>query len=234
MKALEPVVLVGSHVWLEPLELTHVRPLLEAATESRSTYALTNVPGDEASMRAYVELVLAQRDQGVALPFATVNAAHARVVGTTRFLNVEYWTWRGERTPPVPTVNFDAAEESAGRGSPPARSAPAINTEAKLLMLVDTFETWNLRRVNLKTDARNLRSRLAIERLGARLDGVLPAHMPAADGGVRDTAMYSLLAYEWSATKAALERRLSARRGTTGIRAAVRTRAQTPRWPAHG
>jgi RimJ/RimL family protein N-acetyltransferase len=167
-------------------------------------------------MRAYVELVLAQRDQGVALPFATVDAAHARVVGTTRFLNVEYWTWRAERTPPVPTVDFDAAE-IGGTWLAASAQRTAINTEAKLLMLVHAFETWNLRRVNLKTDARNLRSRLAIERLGAHLDGVLPAHMPAADGGVRDTAMYSLLAYEWSATKSALERRLSVRRGTTGV-----------------
>ncbi len=85
----------------------------------------------------------------------------------------------------------------------------ALNTEAKLLMLAHAFESWRVVRVNLRTDARNARSRAAIERLGARLDGILRAHVPASDGGVRDTTTYSLLAAEWPAAKARLEARLS-------------------------
>jgi RimJ/RimL family protein N-acetyltransferase len=214
MKALESVVLVGTHVWLEPLEPLHVRPLLEAASESRATYAFTHVPGDEASMRAYVDGVLAQRQQGLALPFTIVDAVQARVVGTTRFLNVEYWTWPGERAQPAPTVSFEAAEIGGTWLAESAQRTP-INTEAKLLLFTLAFETWKLRRVNLKTDVRNARSRAAIERLGARLEGFLRAHMPASDGGVRDTALYSLLASEWPAAKAALELRLNALPETT-------------------
>jgi RimJ/RimL family protein N-acetyltransferase len=75
-------------------------------------------------------------------------------------------------------------------------------------MLTHAFEVWRLRRVNLKTDARNLRSRTAIERLGALPDGVLRAHMPAFDGGARDTAVYSILASEWPTVKAALVARI--------------------------
>ena len=75
-------------------------------------------------------------------------------------------------------------------------------------MLTHAFESWRVLRVNLRTDARNARSRAAIERLGARLDGILRAHLPAADGGVRDTATYSLLASEWPAAKARLSARL--------------------------
>jgi RimJ/RimL family protein N-acetyltransferase len=75
-------------------------------------------------------------------------------------------------------------------------------------MLTHAFETWRVLRVNLRTDARNARSRAAIERLGAKLDGILRAHVPASDGGVRDTATYSLLATEWPAAKSRLEARL--------------------------
>ena len=76
-------------------------------------------------------------------------------------------------------------------------------------MLGHAFEDWRVRRVNLRTDARNLRSRSAIERLGAKLDGVLRAHMPASDGGVRDTATYSILAQEWPGVKERLSSRLA-------------------------
>jgi len=209
VNALPPLTLVGRRVRLEPLGLAHVQPLLDAANESRATYGLTNVPHDEAAMRAYIEIAIAQRERGMALPFATVDLTASRVVGSTRFGNIEYWTWPAPRLLPHPSVDFEAAEigwtwlaESAQR--------TAINTEAKLLMLTHAFESWRLRRVNLKTDARNERSRNAIARLGASFEGVLRSHMPAYDGGVRDTALYSLLASEWPRAKAGLERRLVA------------------------
>ena len=86
----------------------------------------------------------------------------------------------------------------------PSAQRTAINTHAKLLMLTHAFEAWAVLRVTLKTDARNLRSRAAIERIGARFDGVLRAHMPAFDGGVRDTAFYSIVAVEWPELRRAL------------------------------
>jgi N-acetyltransferase len=85
----------------------------------------------------------------------------------------------------------------------------ALNTEAKLLMLSHAFEQWGVHRVTIKTDVRNARSRAAIERLGARLDGVLRGHSPSATGTVRDTACYSIVNAEWSAVRAGLEARLA-------------------------
>jgi RimJ/RimL family protein N-acetyltransferase len=90
----------------------------------------------------------------------------------------------------------------------PSAQRTAINTHAKFLLLGRAFDEWKARRVTLKTDERNARSRRAIERLGARLDGLLRAHMPAADGGVRNTALYSILASEWPEVRTALAKRL--------------------------
>ncbi len=209
MKPIAPIALAGRGARLESLTLDHVAGLLGAANESRATYGLTNVPRDEAAMRAYVTTAIATREQGMALPFATIDRARDRVVGTTRFGNLEYWAWPYERVPPLPLVDFEAAEIGWTWLAASAQRT-AINTEAKLLMLTHAFETWGLRRVNLKTDARNERSRNAILRIGASFDGVLRAHMPSYDGSVRDTAFFSLLASEWPAAKAALERRLAA------------------------
>ena len=91
----------------------------------------------------------------------------------------------------------------------PDAQRTAINTEAKRLMLAHAFERWEVFRVSLKTDARNVRSRAAIERIGARLDGVMRAHSPAADGGARDVAYHSMLAREWPEAQARLDARLS-------------------------
>jgi len=197
--------LEGRHVRLEPLSLAHVPALCTAASGPRETYRLTFVPDGEEAMRRYVEEALALRVAGAAVPLATVWLPDARVVGSTRFGNLEYWRWPdGARSPPQPP---DAAEIGWTWLAADAQRT-AVNTEAKLLMLGHAFETWRVRRVNLRTDARNLRSRAAIERLGARLDGILRAHMPGADGAVRDTATYSLLADEWPAVKNRLIERL--------------------------
>jgi RimJ/RimL family protein N-acetyltransferase len=195
-------------VRLEPLAPSHVAALLAAASESRETYALTTVPDGAEAMGRYVELALAERDRGVSVPFATIDVARGAVVGSTRFMNIETWRWPGgDRAAPVPGVPFEAVEIGTTWLAASAQRT-ALNTEAKLLMLAHAFDVWRLRRVSFKTDARNVRSRTAIERLGARLDGVLRAHMPAADGGVRDSAMYSILASEWPAIRASLTARL--------------------------
>jgi len=202
------LVLAGRRVRLEPLSLEHVAALVGAASESRDTYRLTSVPDGAEAMGRYVQVALAERDRGLSVPFATVELARGAVVGSTRFMNIETWTWPStERARPVPSVPFEAAEIGSTWLAASAQRT-AVNTEAKLLMLTHAFEVWGLRRVNLKTDARNVRSRTAIERLGARHDGVLRAHMPAFDGGIRDTAVYSILASEWPAVKAALVARV--------------------------
>jgi N-acetyltransferase len=204
---LDPVTLEGLYVRLEPLTADHVPALLDVATGPRETFALTYVPSDVPSMRQYVATALADREAGRALPFATVDRQANRVVGSTRFGNIEFWTWppgnphqRGEHVPDVVEIGWTWLAASAQRSG--------INTEAKLLMLGHAFEHWRVHRVSLMTDARNTRSREAIQRLGACFDGVLRSARPASDGGIRDTAAYSILDSEWPAVKAALQARL--------------------------
>ena len=196
----------GAHVRLVPLALRHVPALAAAASGPRDTYAYTWVPDGEPAMLRYVEEALALRESGAAVPFATIHRATGRPIGSTRFFNFEYFRWpEGARAPPQPP---DAVEIGWTWLAADAQRTP-VNTEAKLLMLTHAFESWRVVRVNLRTDARNARSRAAIERLGAKLDGILRVHVPASDGGVRDTATYSLLATEWPAAKSRLEARLA-------------------------
>lgn len=201
-----PLTLEGHGARLEPLSISHVGALVVAASEARITYGLTQVPDGPEAMKRYIEHALAEAESGNAVPFATVDLVRARVVGSTRFCAIERWSWPGPPSPPVPRgpdaveIGWTWLAESAQRTH--------VNTAAKLLMLTHAFETWRVRRVNLKTDARNTRSRANIERVGAKLDGILRAHKPASDGGVRDSAMYSLLASEWPNARARLTSRL--------------------------
>ncbi len=190
--------LLGRGVALEPLTVDRVPELVEAANEARDSYGFSFVPRDDKSMLAWVEVALADP---YAVPFVTVSLVGGtrRVVGSTRFAALERWdtgrVWDGAE------IGWTWLAASAQRTS--------INTEAKLLMLTQAFEGWGAERVTLKTDARNSRSRAAILRLGAQLDGVLRAHMPASDGGIRDSAFYSILAAEWPDLRVRLQRRLT-------------------------
>jgi N-acetyltransferase len=202
---LEPVTLGGQFARLEPLSMDHAPALLEAASVQRDTYGLTLVPDTLEGMNAYVQIALDGFSKDTMLPFATLDAQSNRVVGSTRFLNIEFWPWpsgaaleRTDGTPDVVEIGSTWLAQDAQRSG--------INTEAKLLMLEFAFMVWKVRCVRLKTDARNERSRNAILRLGANFDGVLRAHMPASDGAVRDSAYYSILASEWDDVSARLER----------------------------
>lgn len=206
MVQLPEITLSGTQVRLEPLRHSHLEGLLSAATFDRSTFSLTSVPNTAEGMEQYLQTTLADRARGESLPFATVDARSGQVVGSSRFCAIEHWSWPGPPPPPVPS-GPDAVEIGWTWLGPTAQRT-GINTEAKLLMLRHAFETWGVRRVTLKTDARNQRSRAAIERLGCRPEGILRAHRPAADGGVRDSAMYSLLSSEWPAVKQQLLQRL--------------------------
>jgi RimJ/RimL family protein N-acetyltransferase len=209
MLPIGPVTLADDVVVLEPLSVDHAGGLLEASTARRGTYGLTRVPGTAEAMREYLDQAFSEQARGASIPFATRDARTRRVLGSTRFMNIERWRWPPPGSPLQRTPDQADALEIGSTWLAEDAQRTAVNTHAKLLMLTHAFEGWQVRRVMLKTDARNVRSRTAIERLGARLDGVLRAHMPAFDGGVRDTAFYSILAAEWPEVRARLEKAAS-------------------------
>jgi N-acetyltransferase len=195
----ERVELCGDMVRLEPMTPAHVDDLVVAASEDRSTYGLTTVPADREGMRAYVAQALDEERRAAALPFVTRLTEDGRVVGSTRYLDIECWV--GDDVPTVVEIGSTWLASSVQR--------TAANTEAKLLMLGHAFDTWEVERVTFKTDARNDRSRTAIARLGARFEGVRRAHMPATDGGIRDSAFYSIVRAEWPEVRDRLRSRLT-------------------------
>jgi N-acetyltransferase len=204
----QPVALEGRFVRLEPLTTAHVAGLLAAAEGPRETYGFTLVPEDEAETRAYVEAALGEQDARRALAFAIVDRASGLVVGSTRLFNIEFWPWppgnvnqRGVDRPDVVEIGWTWLSAAAQR--------TPINSEAKLLMLAHAFDRWRVHRVSLMTDARNLRSREAIMRLGARFDGILRAARPASDGTIRDTAAFSILDSERPGIRTRLQARLT-------------------------
>lgn len=201
-----PPELVGRHVRLAALERAHAAPLLAAANESRATYDFTFVPSDLVVMEAYVDAALAEREVGESLPFVVRDATGA-IVGSTRFMCIEYWKWWGGE-PPEPLPDGPDGVEIGFTWYAERVQRTALNTEAKLLLCTHAFERWRVRRVTWKTDSRNERSRAAIARLGARLDGVLRAHRPGSDDTVRSTAFFSMLAAEWPEAKEKLVQRL--------------------------
>lgn len=194
-----PLTLEGRRVRLEPLSVGFIAALTKAAAESRETYGLTYVPEGEARLRAYVDRALEDTAHGLFVPFVTFDLVATRVVGMTRFGNLERWAWPELPRDPRP-AGLDAVEIGWTWLAASAQRSH-VNSEAKLLMLAHAFEVWRVRRVSLKTDARNVRSRSAIERIGGRFDGLLRSHMPAYDGGVRDTAYFSILESEWPGVK---------------------------------
>jgi len=196
--------LVGQHIALEPLGPEHVDALAAAAAIDRSAYDWTTVPDGTDQARAYVEEALAARHRGVALPYAVRRSSDGAIVGSTRFLGIEHWEH--------PTGPPDAVEIGSTWYSADAQGT-MVNPEAKLLLLTRAFEDWRVRRVQLKTDARNGRSRAAIEKLGARFEGVL-RNFQAGQGpagavdGPRDTAMFSILPAEWPEVRGRLLTRI--------------------------
>jgi N-acetyltransferase len=199
-----PDVLRGNRVCLEPLGIDHVDALVAAATESRASYGFTAVPQDVASTIAYVEAALADRRRGWALPFAINDLTHDRIVGSTRFLDLDYWN-RSSAPPVAEEPAIPSVAEIGSTWLAASAQRTGVNTEAKLLMLTHAFETWNVHRITFKTDVRNHQSRRAIERIGAIFEGVRRAHVQAIDGTIRDTAYYSIVADEWARVKRALD-----------------------------
>ena len=208
--------LEGTHVRLEPLHPDHVDGLLAAATGDRSRFDFTYVPDDRRSMAEFVARARARAETGDQIPFATVSLDLGRVVGATRFYELDPWDWDGISPGAVPVPRVGAVDRASIGYTwlDPAVHRTPVNTEAKLLMLDHAFGVWGARAVRLQTDARNQRSRAAIARLGCSLDGVLRVDRPASDGSVRDSAVFSMLADEWPAARARLLARSSERNPT--------------------
>ncbi|MGW7607243.1 GNAT family N-acetyltransferase [Streptomyces sp. NPDC054766] len=206
-------VLEGELVRLEPLGHRHAADLAEAAEEHRDTYAFTWVPrADEVG--DYVDAQLARAATGMLAPYAQVSLASGRAVGAT-----SYWEprcWRTDDRLDAVEVGFTWLGSSA--------QGTGLNAESKLLLFRHAFEEWRVSRVDLKTDARNSRSRAAIERTGARLEGVLRnwsrSWAPGEDGLLRDSAIYSVTAAEWPECRDRLAARV--RRATRAATETVR------------
>lgn len=207
---LTPFVLEGRHARLEPLTEEHVPGLVEAAAEDRASYAYTWVPQGPAQAEEYVRSALADHARGRSLPWAVRRLADGRIVGSTRYLDLE--VFGASPTQPAPPPSDGCPPSVLEIGSTwyaASAQRTGLNTDVKLQLLERAFDVWAVLRVTLKTDARNRASRTAIERLGARFEGVRRVHVLAADGTLRDTAYFSILREEWPQVRAALRHRLS-------------------------
>ncbi len=189
-----PITLSGRHVRLEPLTHAHAPDLLRAAQDPEIWRHLPfGSLTDPERMRWVISKALAEQAAGAWLPFAVIDAVRGCAVGSTSYLEI---------------VPHDERLEIGATWLAREAWRTAVNTECKFLLLRHAFETLGCRRVQLKTDLRNERSQIAIERLGAVREGVLRAHMRRADGSQRDTVMYSIIASEWPAVKERLEKSL--------------------------
>ncbi|MER5376379.1 GNAT family protein [Streptomyces sp. NPDC002553] len=205
---LEGPVLEGALVRLEPLEHRHADELAVAAEENRGTYAYTWVPrADEVG--GYVDAQLARAATGRLAPYAQISLATGRAVGAT-----SYWeprSWLDEDRLDAVEIGFTWLAGSA--------QGTGVNAEAKFLLFRHAFEAWGVSRVDLKSDARNSRSRAAIESVGARFEGVLRnwsrSWAPGEDGRLRDTAVFSITAEEWPERRVRLEERVARFRSRT-------------------
>ena len=191
---IEPVTLEGEFVRLEPLKIEHLDALCEVGMTDSLWFFTANVVQTVEDMRKYVETALNEAERKVSLPFVTIDRKQNKIIGSTRFGNIDAhnrkaeigWTW----------IN-------------PLWQRTNINTEAKLLMLTHAFETWNCVRVELKTDVLNEKSRNAMLRIGAKPEGILRRHIITDAGRFRDTIYFSIIDDEWRDVKENLRAKLN-------------------------
>ena len=182
MMNIQPIVIEGQHVRLEPLSLDHLDRLAQIGLNQAIWRWAPEPIVNREDMQTYIETALLWQRDGTALPFATVENKSGKPIGSTRFAQIDTdnrraeigWTWLN-----------------------PEWHRTAINTEAKYLMLTHAFDTWGCVRVEFKTDAMNQQSRNAILRLGAKEEGTLRKHMTTSTGRFRDSVYYSILDTEW-------------------------------------
>lgn len=195
--------LTGTHVQLEQLRVEFAEALAAAGNEDRSTYGWTAVPPTVDGMQRYIAGLLDDQRARSVVPFAQRRLSDGALVGCTRYLRLEWWG--GNDLPDEVEIGGTWLAASAQR--------TPINTEAKYLLLTNAFDTWNVHRVSICTDARNTQSRTAILRIGATFEGILRSHRgsyaPGEENSVaRDSAMYSVIRSDWPAIKTALESKL--------------------------
>jgi len=192
---IDPITLEGRHIRLEPLALAHHAGLCDVGLDESiwrwNPRAPMRTPDD---MQRYIESALQQQAKGASLPFATVERASGRAVGSTRFAEIDVENRRVE-------IGYTWI-------APPWQRTP-VNTEAKYLMVRHAFETWGCIRVELKTDSLNERSRNAILRIGAKQEGILRNHMLTHSGRLRHSVYFSIIESEWPAVKAGIEAKLA-------------------------
>lgn len=194
MAFVNPLTLHGKHAILEPLADSHLHALQAAAADGELwNLWFTSVPTpDEAA--ANIAFRLGERERGTMMPFVVRRVADNRIVGATTFCNIAALNRRVE-------IGHTWVAQSVQR--------TAINTEVKLMMLQHAFETLDCMAVEFRTHHKNLVSRAAIERLEAKLDGVLRSHGIDRQGGIRDTYVYSIIAAEWPNVKTRLKEKLN-------------------------
>ena len=205
MDEIRAVVLRGQTVTLRPLAAADAGALAAAAAVSRQEFVYTRGPDGVEQAHEYIELALAEREAGRRLPFAIVW--HDRVVGSTSYLDVQRWRWPAGS--PLQRAAYPDVVEIGATWLAASAQRTRCNTEAKHLLLTHAFEVWQVHRVALKTDARNAKSRRAIERLGAMFEGVRRADMPGQDGSVRNSAYYSIVRAEWPDVRKNLDEALA-------------------------
>lgn len=196
--------LSGRLVLLEPLDARHV-PGLVVAARDRASYGFTTVPDGLEEMAQHVASLVADRESGEVVPFAQVRLADRAVVGMTRFLTMRRRPGQGD----------PYAVEIGGTWLATAAQGTGLNAEAKLLLMTHAFQTWQVGRVDFKTDARNTRSRAGIASVGATFEAVLRSWQPSqvtGEQGLRDSAMYSVVAQDWPAVRERLAARIGAAR----------------------
>jgi len=189
----------GKYIYLEPMEKHHTAGLAEASAPDPALYKWSPVPQGIEEVTKYIQTGIDLRKSGSALPFVIIRVEDSTIIGSTRFWNLERWIWQpgheryGRVYPDACEIGYTWLTRSAIR--------TAANTEAKLLLLKLAFEKWEVFRVCLHADSRNIRSCAAIERLGAKFEGILRAHRLAVDIIPRDSARYSIVASEWPEVK---------------------------------
>lgn len=192
-----PVTLEGSTVRLEPIRREHAEIFWEIAKDSLDDI-FQWIPyrvNTREDFERLVEKIFEEQERGESVAFATVDRGSGQVIGSTRFMNID----RANRRVEIGSTWIVPAWQRTG-----------ANTEAKYLMLRHAFEGWNCFRVELKTDALNLKSRNAILRIGAKEEGTLRRHVVTWTGRVRDSVYFSILDSEWPSVKTTLEQKLKA------------------------
>ncbi|HJV86714.1 MAG TPA: GNAT family protein [Noviherbaspirillum sp.] len=196
MAFIEPVVLSGRHATLEPLALEHEEEIRLAVADGELWELwFTTVPKPE-GVRDYIEQLLLQREHGEAFAFAVRDSANGRIVGCTRYLHLD---------------EANRRLEIGGTWYAQRAQRTGINTECKLMLLGHAFEKLRCIAVEFRTDWFNKRSQAAIERLGAKRDGVLRNHIIMQDGRIRDSVVYSVIQNEWPGVKKNLQHKLASR-----------------------